>query len=119
VLIGSATYSRCRRLSRIVTSLRANRRILPEPNLSQPVNITNGPQGTPQSIVRLAESIFQDQNFLRLAFSGPIQVLLIALAVPARVIFIKRAAPELRIGRAGRRSAKNEMPRARWARTTA
>jgi len=71
-------------------------------NLSQPVNITNGPQGIARiDPFRLGGIDFsKSDSFLGLAFSGPIKYYYLLLAVLLAVIFINVRLQNSRIGRA-------------------
>jgi branched-chain amino acid transport system permease protein len=71
-------------------------------NLSQPVNITNGPQGvTLIDPFRLGGFSFsQTQAFLGLTFSGPIKYYYLLLVVLLAVIVINLRLQDSRIGRA-------------------
>jgi len=88
-------------------------------NLSQPVNITNGPQGIARiDPFRLGGIDFsKSDSFLGLVFSGPIKYYYLLLVVLLAVIFINVRLQNSRIGRAWRRSAKTRSRRARWAST--
>jgi branched-chain amino acid transport system permease protein len=71
-------------------------------NLSQPVNITNGPQGIARiDPFRLGGIDFsKSESFLGLVFSGPIKYYYLLLAVLLAVIFINVRLQNSRIGRA-------------------
>src|SRR6266581_1184855 len=71
-------------------------------NLSQPVNITNGPQGIARiDPFRLGGVDFsKSESFLGLVFSGPIKYYYLLLAVLLAVIFVNVRLQNSRIGRA-------------------
>jgi branched-chain amino acid transport system permease protein len=80
-------------------------------NLSQPVNITNGPQGIARiDPVRLGGVDFsKSDSFLGLTFSGPIKYYYLLLAVLLAVIFINVRLQNSRIGRAWEAVREDEV----------
>jgi len=80
-------------------------------NLSQPVNITNGPQGIARiDPFRLGAIDFsKTDSFLGLAFSGPIKYYYLLLAVLLAVIFINVRLQNSRIGRAWEAIREDEI----------
>ncbi len=80
-------------------------------NLSQPVNITNGPQGIARiDPFRLGGIDFsKTDSFLGLAFSGPIKYYYLLLAVLLAVIFINVRLQNSRIGRAWEAIREDEI----------
>jgi len=80
-------------------------------NLSQPVNITNGPQGIARiDPFRLGGIDFsKSDSFLGLAFSGPIKYYYLLLAVLLAVIFINVRLQNSRIGRAWEAIREDEV----------
>ncbi len=80
-------------------------------NLSQPVNITNGPQGIARiDPFRLGGIDFsKSDSFLGLAFSGPIKYYYLLLAVLLAVIFINVRLQNSRIGRAWEAIREDEI----------
>ena len=80
-------------------------------NLSQPVNITNGPQGIARiDPFRLGGIDFsKSDNFLGLSFSGPIKYYYLLLAVLLAVIFINVRLQNSRIGRAWEAIREDEI----------
>ncbi len=80
-------------------------------NLSQPINITNGPQGIARiDPFRLGGIDFsKSDNFLGLAFSGPIKYYYLLLAVLLAVIFINVRLQNSRIGRAWEAIREDEI----------
>ena len=80
-------------------------------NLSQPVNITNGPQGIARiDPFRLGGIDFsKSDTFLGLAFSGPIKYYYLLLAVLLAVIFINVRLQNSRIGRAWEAIREDEI----------
>jgi len=80
-------------------------------NLSQPVNITNGPQGIARiDPFRLGGIDFsKSDNFLGLTFSGPIKYYYLLLAVLLAVIFINVRLQNSRIGRAWEAIREDEI----------
>jgi len=80
-------------------------------NLSQPVNITNGPQGIARiDPFRLGGVDFsKSDNFLGLVFSGPIKYYYLLLAVLLAVIFINVRLQNSRIGRAWEAVREDEI----------
>ncbi len=80
-------------------------------NLSQPVNITNGPQGIARiDPFRLGGIDFsKSDNFLGLVFSGPIKYYYLLLAVLLAVIFINVRLQNSRIGRAWEAIREDEI----------
>jgi len=90
-------------------------------NLSQPVNITNGPQGiTLIDPFRIGEVSFaRTDAVLGLAFTGPIKYYYFLVLVVLVIIVINLRLQDSRIGRRGRRSARTRSPPARWGSTRA
>jgi len=80
-------------------------------NLSQPVNITNGPQGIARiDPFRLGGIDFsKSDSFLGLVFSGPIKYYYLLLAVLLAVIFINVRLQNSRIGRAWEAIREDEI----------
>ncbi len=80
-------------------------------NLSQPVNITNGPQGIARiDPVRLDGVDFsKSDSFLGLSFSGPIKYYYLLLLVLLAVIFINVRLQNSRIGRAWEAVREDEV----------
>ena len=80
-------------------------------NLSQPVNITNGPQGIARiDPFRLGGIDFsKSDTFLGLIFSGPIKYYYLLLAVLLAVIFINVRLQNSRIGRAWEAIREDEI----------
>ena len=80
-------------------------------NLSQPVNITNGPQGIARiDPIRLGGIDFsKSESFLGLTFSGPIKYYYLLLAVLLAVIFINVRLQNSRIGRAWEAIREDEI----------
>jgi len=80
-------------------------------NLSQPVNITNGPQGIARiDPFRLGGIDFsKSESFLGLVFSGPIKYYYLLLAVLLAVIFINVRLQNSRIGRAWEAVREDEI----------
>ncbi len=80
-------------------------------NLSQPVNITNGPQGIARiDPFRLGGIDFsKSESFLGLVFSGPIKYYYLLLAVLLAVIFINVRLQNSRIGRAWEAIREDEI----------
>ncbi len=80
-------------------------------NLSQPVNITNGPQGIARiDPFRLGGIDFsKSETFLGLVFSGPIKYYYLLLAVLLAVIFINVRLQNSRIGRAWEAVREDEI----------
>jgi branched-chain amino acid transport system permease protein len=80
-------------------------------NLSQPVNITNGPQGIARiDPFRLGGIDFsKTDSFLGLVFSGPIKYYYLLLAVLLAVIFINVRLQNSRIGRAWEAVREDEI----------
>jgi branched-chain amino acid transport system permease protein len=80
-------------------------------NLSQPVNITNGPQGvTLIDPFRIGPVSFRDtETFLGLAFSGPIKYYYFLLAVLLAIIVINLRLQDSRIGRAWEAIREDEV----------
>jgi len=80
-------------------------------NLSQPVNITNGPQGIARiDPFRLGGIDFsKSDSFLGLTFSGPIKYYYLLLAVLLAVIFINVRLQNSRIGRAWEAIREDEI----------
>ncbi len=80
-------------------------------NLSQPVNITNGPQGIARiDPFRLGGIDFsKSDSFLGLAFSGPIKYYYLLLLVLLAVIFINVRLQNSRIGRAWEAIREDEI----------
>ncbi|MBI2317128.1 MAG: ABC transporter ATP-binding protein [Betaproteobacteria bacterium] len=80
-------------------------------NLSQPINITNGPQGiTLIDPIRLGGIDFaKTEAFLGLAFSGPVKYYYLLLAVMLAVIFIGVRLQNSRIGRAWEAIREDEI----------
>src|SRR5437016_10362768 len=80
-------------------------------NLSQPVNITNGPQGIARiDPFRLGGIDFsKSDSFLGLGFSGPIKYYYLLLAVLLAVIFINVRLQNSRIGRAWEAIREDEI----------
>jgi len=80
-------------------------------NLSQPVNITNGPQGvTLIDPFRIGSLNFRDtETFLGLAFSGPIKYYYFLLAVLLVIIVINLRLQDSRIGRAWEAIREDEV----------
>jgi len=80
-------------------------------NLSQPVNITNGPQGIARiDPFRLGTLDFSvTETFLGLAFSGPIKYYYLLLLVLLAVIFINVRLQDSRIGRAWEAVREDEV----------
>ena len=80
-------------------------------NLSQPVNITDGPQGIARiDPFRLGGIDFsKSDNFLGLTFSGPIKYYYLLLAVLLAVIFINVRLQNSRIGRAWEAIREDEI----------
>jgi branched-chain amino acid transport system permease protein len=80
-------------------------------NLSQPVNITNGPQGIARiDPFRLGGIDFsKSDTFLGLAFSGPIKYYYLLLVVLLAVIFINVRLQNSRIGRAWEAIREDEI----------
>jgi branched-chain amino acid transport system permease protein len=80
-------------------------------NLSQPVNITNGPQGIARiDPFRLDGIDFsKSDTFLGLVFSGPIKYYYLLLAVLLAVIFINVRLQNSRIGRAWEAIREDEV----------
>src|SRR5438034_2710312 len=80
-------------------------------NLSQPVNITNGPQGIARiDPFRLGGIDFsKTDSFLGLAFSGPIKYYYLLLAVLLAVIFVNVRLQNSRIGRAWEAVREDEI----------
>jgi len=80
-------------------------------NLSQPVNITNGPQGIARiDPFRLGGVDFsKSETFLGLVFSGPIKYYYLLLAVLLAVIFINVRLQNSRIGRAWEAVREDEI----------
>ena len=80
-------------------------------NLSQPVNITNGPQGIsridPFSIGSF--SFNQNETLLGLAFSGPVKYYYLLLAVLLAVVVINLRLQDSRIGRAWQAIREDEV----------
>ena len=80
-------------------------------NLSQPVNITNGPQGIsridPISIGGFSFS--QNETLLGLAFSGPVKYYYLLLAVLLAVVVINLRLQDSRIGRAWQAIREDEV----------
>jgi len=80
-------------------------------NLSQPVNITNGPQGIaridPFRLDRIDFS--RSDTFLGLVFSGPIKYYYLLLVVLLAVIFINVRLQNSRIGRAWEAIREDEV----------
>ena len=80
-------------------------------NLSQPVNITNGPQGIaridPFTLGGLDFS--RTETYLGLAFSGPIKYYYLLLVVLLAVIFINVRLQDSRIGRAWEAVREDEV----------
>ena len=80
-------------------------------NLSQPVNITNGPQGvTLIDPFRIGPFSFRDtEAFLGLAFSGPIKYYYFLLVVLLAIIVINLRLQDSRIGRAWEAIREDEV----------
>ena len=80
-------------------------------NLSQPVNITNGPQGIARiDPFRLGGIDFsKSDSFLGLAFSGPIKYYYLLVVVLLAVIFINVRLQNSRIGRAWEAIREDEI----------
>ena len=80
-------------------------------NLSQPVNITNGPQGIARiDPFRLGGVDFsKSESFLGLVFSGPIKYYYLLLAVLLAVIFVNVRLQNSRIGRAWEAVREDEI----------
>jgi len=80
-------------------------------NLSQPINITNGPQGIARiDPFRLGGIDFsKSDSFLGLAFSGPIKYYYLLLVVLLAVIFINVRLQNSRIGRAWEAIREDEI----------
>ncbi len=80
-------------------------------NLSQPVNITNGPQGIARiDPFRLGTLDFSvTETFLGLTFSGPIKYYYLLLLVLLAVIFINVRLQDSRIGRAWEAVREDEV----------
>jgi len=80
-------------------------------NLSQPVNITNGPQGIARiDPFRLGALDFSvTETFLGLTFSGPIKYYYLLLLVLLAVIFINVRLQDSRIGRAWEAVREDEV----------
>jgi len=80
-------------------------------NLSQPVNITNGPQGIARiDPFRLGGVDFsKSETFLGLVFSGPIKYYYLLLAVLLAVIFVNVRLQNSRIGRAWEAVREDEI----------
>jgi branched-chain amino acid transport system permease protein len=80
-------------------------------NLSQPVNITNGPQGvTLIDPFRLGPITFRNtETFLGLAFSGPIKYYYMLLAFLLVIIVINLRLQDSRIGRAWEAIREDEV----------
>jgi branched-chain amino acid transport system permease protein len=80
-------------------------------NLSQPVNITNGPQGIARiDPIRVGGIDFsKSESFLGLVFSGPIKYYYLLLAVLLAVIFINLRLQNSRIGRAWEAIREDEI----------
>ncbi|HEX4798762.1 MAG TPA: ABC transporter ATP-binding protein [Burkholderiales bacterium] len=80
-------------------------------NLSQPINITNGPQGIARiDPFRLGGVDFsKSESFLGLTFSGPIKYYYLLLAVLLAVIFINVRLQNSRIGRAWEAIREDEI----------
>ena len=80
-------------------------------NLSQPVNITNGPQGIARiDPFRLGGIDFsKSESFLGLVFSGPIKYYYLLLVVLLAVIFINVRLQNSRIGRAWEAVREDEI----------
>jgi branched-chain amino acid transport system permease protein len=80
-------------------------------NLSQPINITNGPQGIARiDPFRLGGIDFsKSDGFLGLVFSGPIKYYYLLLAVLLAVIFINVRLQNSRIGRAWEAIREDEI----------
>jgi len=80
-------------------------------NLSQPVNITNGPQGIARiDPFRLGGIDFsKSETFLGLVFSGPIKYYYLLLAVLLAVIFVNVRLQNSRIGRAWEAVREDEI----------
>jgi branched-chain amino acid transport system permease protein len=80
-------------------------------NLSQPVNITNGPQGIARiDPLRLGSFDFaRTETFLGLTFSGPIKYYYFLLIVMLAVIFINVRLQNSRIGRAWEAVREDEV----------
>ena len=80
-------------------------------NLSQPVNITNGPQGIARiDPFRLGGIDFsKSDSFLGLVFSGPIKYYYLLLVVLLAVIFINVRLQNSRIGRAWEAIREDEI----------
>src|SRR5213078_4571596 len=80
-------------------------------NLSQPVNITNGPQGIARiDPIRIDGIVFsRTDEVLGLAFSGPIKYYYLLLVVLLAVIFICLRLQNSRIGRAWEAIREDEV----------
>ncbi len=80
-------------------------------NLSQPVNITNGPQGIARiDPFRLGGVDFsKSESFFGLVFSGPIKYYYLLLAVLLAVIFVNVRLQNSRIGRAWEAVREDEI----------
>ncbi|MBI4292319.1 MAG: ABC transporter ATP-binding protein [Betaproteobacteria bacterium] len=80
-------------------------------NLSQPINITNGPQGISRiDPIRIGGiDLSKTETFLGLAFSGPGKYYYLLLAVMLAVIFISVRLQNSRIGRAWEAIREDEI----------